>query len=129
MNKAAMLHALRLARHIRDARLPYANTWTVEGNKPGCLGGYMCYDPEFKRLGLKLSKGKYIVPLWGPPGDEWMAECALANLLGLNETETMYLFGTLDHIRMIDETTTSDTAADIVLRLQRVMAGDFNERA
>lgn len=131
MHEAHMLHVLRVAWEIRLDKRPYDQRgWFTAGGQGSDLGGYMCFDKEFKRLGLRvhLRQGMPAYPIFGPRGDEWLAEDALANLLDLNEVESRYLFGEVDDICLIDGSLPDEVIHSIdrcIERVQSVLDGEF----
>jgi hypothetical protein len=135
MNEAHMLHVLRVANEIRTQKKRFnQETWFLMPSHttdvaPCDLGGHMCFDAEFKRLGLRIKRGFWPIPLFGPKGDEWMAEDALANLLGLNEVETNFIFGEVDQITYIDDRLMPEVVRvsidNCIWRVERVIAGEF----
>lgn len=130
MFEAHMLHVMRVARAIKLNNWPFDARQWYERGEPRCLGGYMTFDKEFKRLGLRIHirQGMPAYPIFGPRGDEWLAEDALANLLGLNEVEAKFLFGQRSDITEIDRTLGDEQNTSIdaaIARVQRVMDGEF----
>lgn len=139
MNEAHMLHVLRVAREVRAGKKYFQHTtWFRAAGmppklilplQPACLGGHMCFDAEFKRLGLRIMGGANPIPLWGPKGDEWMSDDALANLLGLNEIEAKFIFGEADEIHIIDDRLQHElieaSIDNCIWRIERVIAGEF----
>jgi len=130
MNEALMQHLLRVAKSLRGTKYDH-RTWTANHGKPGCIGGHCCFDAEFKRAGLRMSKGHYKVPLFGPAGNEWMSEDAFKHLLGLNDVEALFIFGTPLQVSTIEddaEIAYGKTYHDVeylIRRIERVMAGEF----
>lgn len=130
-----MLHVLRVATAIRDGKKPYCERLYFEGAQPLSLGGYMCFDPEFIRLGLRVNVvsayGPF--PIYGPVGNEWMCEDAFANLLGLNEVEAKFLFGGPEHIVTIDDRLVYNevvSSSDLcVRRVERAISGEYKDCA
>jgi len=128
MNEALMHHLLRIAKSLRGKKYDH-RTWTIN-DKPGCIGGHCCADPDFKRAGLRMTKGHYRMPLFGPAGNEWMSEDAFAHLLGLNDVEALFIFGTPLQISVIeDDPKVYDKSYHdveyLIRRIERVIAGEF----
>jgi hypothetical protein len=133
MDDVMMQHLLRVARRIKDEKLPYSQqVFFNECGAAACLVGYACCDDAFRHAGLRIGGKRSLYPIFGTEGDEWQGLDAMINLLGLNWEQGIYIFGSAREIADLVQhhfgpAPIEDYASvdNMVKRVERVMAGRF----
>jgi hypothetical protein len=117
----------------------HQNLYFNECGTPFCLAGHGTTDIVLVRAGLFAyampkgilsANGRQKVPAFGPPDSPLIGSEALEKLLGINATQTDYIFGAMYEIADADDSdvrTVDFTIDGVINRITRVMEGYLND--